>query len=946
LLEVDSVDVSSLAATTHYHSDKAFVSGSGDTPASTQYLPNLLISDLEVYRQAISLDGSTGGSTESDSEITVRLARYLGSDEVDRLTEYDGEELFGQTARLLAVGTLPDGTVTTLASPRILVSGTVSDWLRGHDDMEIKITRKQSGVKNLMPTKRLLGYRDGLYFDGSTSYVDTGLAWTPTSFTIMVRMMAIRNIPASPEFLVSNGGSSSDTVLHFYYSDNGYVAARLPSLDTIISPTFGDDDYGVFNWAVIQFDESTETARCWLNGEYNDEGWGVPLSWSATTNWYIGADVAESFRFFDGAISCVAFFDSFLDEDTVLTYQRSRLTGEEDNLVLFYPGENLSTTLYDYAIANDPPLDGTIAGSGSSISTGEGDPEVAGNLLPVVIGRFKNALGIPVDPTVQLYRFAASCQEITEVRDRGAPYTITATYDNFDTFSAASPTAGNAVVYVPMALVKVGGTLSDQAVITADGLGESLFSYGLQTDGAVYTTCGTGLAAVPQGPFSVEFDLCLTALPSSTHLPIMGDYNAGSRGFMVSVIDDSSHRSGIYVRTCNAKPAVDSYYFDRAVNLFEPARFSVVVSESGSTVTVELYKNGVLFGTEDNSGEGLLRNTSSTIALTFGAEYTGAAFTKFLDNASFGTFRLWSKALSESEVRQYMFENPDPATSGLAGMWVGSDYDTTTVPDEVSTNDGAFVGTPTWVGGLSNGSPLAAAVSLLSRYASIDVADIEVAESAWDSSQRGADLLIDQEGTVESYVSLVLASIGGWAVSPPSDYDIRLGATLNPDSLTSSKTILAHEVLSVERLRTVAPPQTWNVGYGPNWHVQTGVELVASVSGSDRSFYSKEIRLASSRAKKNDVRYPPAGRESSPGGLWTARRGAALQAASLKSLYRLRPELQRVTLLHALTGIVPGDVASLTHDDLDSSGSNYLVLAVTTVIGDEGGDILDVWRPG
>lgn len=101
----------------------------------------------------------------------------------------------------------------------------------------------------------------------------------------------------------------------------------------------------------------------------------------------------------------------------------------------------------------------------------------------------------------------------------------------------------------------------------------------------------------------------------------------------------------------------------------------------------EIYKDTGLFKSETNSATGFAASPQNIARLPTTSVY----FSGYLDE-----IRVWNVARTEAELMANKDIIISPATPGLVAVWRFEDGAGTNASDELGTNDGTLVGTPTW----------------------------------------------------------------------------------------------------------------------------------------------------------------------------------------------------------------------------------------------------------
>lgn len=157
--------------------------------------------------------------------------------------------------------------------------------------------------------------------------------------------------------------------------------------------------------------------------------------------------------------------------------------------------------------------------------------------------------------------------------------------------------------------------------------------------------------------------------------------------------------------------------------------YHVAVTYDAATTTMSLYKNGILVASNSS-----IPNQAET-ELHIGSYQTSALMRGFIDEV-----RIWSVALSQSEIRDWMCRkvtSSHPQYANLLAYYKADDGTGTNLVDSKNTNDGTLVGGTTWaVSGASIGD--ASAYDYTNATKTANLSTLSTGETFTVTSATGA----------------------------------------------------------------------------------------------------------------------------------------------------------------------------------------------------------------
>lgn len=888
LLDVDVIQIADATTTaTRYFSTEKYGTGSGDTPASTQYVPALRSQGIDSKTLAASSSIEAEGRTSAlaaPKDVTVRIYHNVAGK--NRVSGIDPEtwNLLGQSANLRGVGVGGDGTSYTLSSPFTIANGTVEGHERhGTEYDEITIRPHADAFLTTEPKGRLVGYPNGLRFDGNSAEAEiVGYDSVPSQFTLGAAVLFQRAWDVGASDTQTIAGTRSARLyftkttneygrqLHFDYEASGATTI------TIDGPEFDADESVKFITARV------DTAHASSTGV--EVNFGIDQSFTLAENksnafsataedWKLGRFRTSTTDSLDTIAGAWFLFSTELADTVLVSYLQSRLTGNESDLVWFFDGTSAGGVLVETASANDSsPLDATITAA-TAAPLFLGTSSQVGVVMPTILGFQQNAPLTAIDPARKIYRAAYDpVAAISAVVDRQSPYSIEAIYESPLDFADNPPTASGNCTVCPWlgGLVRI-HTEVDGVENSADVSGHSIWENSLVL-GENLSTAFASRGFNPTGGNDYSFEICFSYdAISGSNGHVIGQTTTGWVEIFASPYANTPDDQFTFRVLTSSGGQVDMTY-DLAPRTTHCVRIEAY--EDGSDVRTRL----LYFGNVVATGEDL----SNTLSLGASTTY----ISNNLDVLSFdllqvGYMRVWSEVGSsdsdaESKHRQYLYEHPDPSTANLEGLWYRFSTDRTSWIDETSNNYHFTVSsTAVWAPGIASTDRLTASKYLLDKSSTAVTFDSTAYDAnfsaiAYFLSGGQTAIPVTAPGGASSQVGLPIAASvpsllagGGLYVLLDTDNTATVGLVLDPATATPSATVRVEFVSNHDVRDYRFQPSVIEALYGPNPFVQTSVLSGADADRkafAERPTRSIEEPVGGNRTLYND-RPAPEGRK-------------------------------------------------------------------------------------
>lgn len=897
LLDLDSVDPadSTDVITSYFATGEGFVTGPADTPASQVYQPGLLSKPELVVELAD--DGMASGAA-SAREVTVDLARHLFG--VDRLAALDGREILNRHARLVAVGTGGDGTVYSYASPAVVADGVVSSTSRSSHTLTLSIRPSSRAHRVELGRTKLLGYPNGLRFDGNSAEAAVPDSTIPAAFTLQALVLVPRiwSVGASDRMTVAAARSA-----HLYFERDptdtwrrrlGFeYTTTAAAIVTVNGPTFDAREQTA--WLSVRVDTAAGgggvDVRFGVDQAFAD-GASASAFVESVENWKLGRYRTSSTDSADTIIGAWALFDEWLSDRVLVNRQNGRLVGDEPELVWYFPGEATGVTLFDYATVNAAsPLNATIT-TATAAPLFEGKADMVGTVLPDYIGHVRNAPLIPIDPARLIYRIGRDIGSGYQVLDRSVPYTLTTYSSPLDLWDATAPAAGNAY-FTP----HLGGIVRlneiDGSDSTANVTGASLWDSAMWvpldytiTEVSSFFISGT-VGTFNGGQWAIE--MWLINLGSSPTLGV-GSYARMNEVFEITEVENND---GSFTLRAKVSYGVGEIVLDysRAWEVGSAVAIRLEAVDDGADVTARLLINGRVDQSDVAVGQSLPTGLSAR-NLLFGNSPHGAF--------SILPIRIWSAAgtsdaNAETLHRTYLYSNPSPSATNLAGMWLEHHGDPTILIDDTSSgNNGNVSSVVRWAPGMPATDRISAVHQILER-AGITPTE---RESAYDFDPSAVGRVYDSPISVARAAAELLRGGGLYLVLKPDGTAI-IGMVVDPALATPAGTILVED--ADPAVADGPPPSDVRATWGENPHVQE--EGLAGADAALRSYAAREVREVTEEISDNrdvyDDEPPPQGRSLLVDTAFADQRPAVTEAQRIGLVWKSPRPVRALKLIHA-----------------------------------------------
>lgn len=935
------------------------------SPDSTQYAPGLDSVSGFASTLSLGIDGRTTGPAPP-RDVAIRIYHEVAGKNRVSAIDPATRNLIGQAASLKGVGVGGDGTIYSQGSPYTVASGKVIRHKRfGRAYDEITIRPHADAHRITVPSGRLVGYPNGLRFDGNSAEAEiTGYTAVPTEFTLGAAVMLPRVWSVGSSDTMTIAGTRSARLymtkttneygrqLHFAYEKSG------PTTVVIDGPTFDAD-------------ESVKFLTCRVDTAYTGGiGTGVSVefgvgqdfetanngsdTFSATAEaWKLGRFRTSTTDTADTIIGAWFLFDDQLSDTQLISYISQRLTGDEEGLVWYFPGVAVGGDLLDYATTNkEAPLDAAITNA-TAAPLLLGASELSGAVMPEVIGYQPNAPLTAIDPPRKIYRAGESLGSIgfralgtalspeISVYDRGVPYGLDAIYDSILDFSDNPPSASGLVTVSPWmgGLVRI-HTEVDGVENTADVTGASSWPTSLTLGSGGRISFGTSLNSVfggSQWAFELwwawddEDSSGNNYVFNSAYMEIRSTFypNEGGRDVSIQVrINTTAGENSLVL-------SVDSIRRNATVAMRIEA-----YNVDGSNCAARLLINGRVVDTASEVSQ---------------LAASGLDDAELGPDGGLGRFnlthtlpmRLWSTvgssdADAESKQRLYLYENPSPSATGLEGLWYRYTTSVSVLADETANGrDGTLISDGFWCPGIPATDRLSAAKYLLGKSST----SVAFGETAYDHDIStisyhiaGGATTQDPDQPVGISAAQAAASVlsgGGLYLLLNPDNTAIIGQAQDPATATPVASVQVRFVDSLGFADYEALPSVIEALYAPNPTVQTSV--LAGADTDRRSFAERPYRSLDEPVGDNRTLY---GDDPAPDGRrWLidtkfadrdpARAEAVRVAAQWDSPRPVRP-------FHVIgsdpsatdagfTSYQPGDVLTIRHERLPGGSVNILI---------------------
>lgn len=802
----------------------------GETPDAQQFLTLLKNRPSRIVETA---SGGLSSGPTSARTITARLARYV-SGGPDRLAALEGRNIFGQRAFLRAVGTGGDGTAYPLTSPAVIADGTVVGSQKSSRYWDVTIQPNRRIHQSFLPSRRLLGYPHGLRFNGNTAEADVPYSTVPAAFTLVALLLTPMDWTVGATDHQTIFGQDS---INAYYEASSTYKRRVMlnvrnAADTGWHTLQGsewepDDEAHFMSW---RFNTTTRAARVSLDTAFEDLT--APADFGAlTANWKLGRLKNSMINAADTIIAGWAMFSEWLTDAQLINIMSGRMTGSEDDLVFWFPGESLAGTLFDYAEVNAAsPLDATITDAVAAPMM-TGTAELAGSLPPQPVGLVRNVPATPIDPSRKISSAGGNVGSIFSVYDRAVPYNIEATYSSPLDFADNPPTADGNVTACPRmgGLVRI-HTERDGVENTIDcgGLGLYDFSLNLGTDfGNSKVDFGTQLDSVyNSGAWGQEIFFYV-----GNDGPDAGVVWFSEQWRLTATFDSNDDSVSILKVLINLDGGGD---LQMQVPVGVRRRVAVKVQAwndgSGGSASRMLVDGNVVATDSDNSNE--LDSITSSLAHQLMWSFEQMAHIGVLPMRLFSAVEA-TDALAEAEQRKYLFNNPPPTASDLEGLWVRSKGDPLVLVDETANGyDGTVDAGAVWGPRPGCVGPFGSAMSVLDGVPVTvrDAAYVQVPLFSFGEHVSG-------ERTLADIAASLLDGAGLFLVQFP-DGSVEIGRQPDPSSDDPIGVLLVAD--ADPAAVTNLPPSAVRVRWGFNPAIQSSI--LAGADDDRRSFASKAWR--------------------------------------------------------------------------------------------------------
>lgn len=895
LLDIEHCDPADATDTgTEYYSDATYGTGSGDTPADTPFLE--ILDGVPPRVLELGTGGLASGPTQP-RRITANLKRYQSGE--NQLTALDGRNILGRSGYLRVVGVGGDGTVWTLDNPAVVANGANITTSESSRDISIGIQPHVRAHQIKLPRSRLLGYPNGLRGNGNTSEADVPYNTVPTALTLVALVLTpqVWTVGATDHQTIFGQDS-----VHAYFEETGTNERRLmldvrnaanTAWHTLTGSAFDpDEDVHAMSW---RFNTSTLATRFGLDSTFEDIT--APADFGAlTANWKLGRLQTSLTDVFDTIAGGFALFDAWLTDSEVVDVISERMTGSEDNLLWFFPGETAAGDILDYAAVNAAaPLDATLTDA-TAAPLFTGTAQLAGVALNEVTGYVQNAPMVPIDPSRKIYRIGNDVGAIFDVFDRGVPYAIEAAYSSPLDFADNPPTVSGNVTTCPHmgGLVRV-HTEVDGVENTADCGGLGLYDFSLNlgflVGGGSRVTWGT-----------TDLDTVYLSPPWAQEIFYYWDgVNLGTKYIWTSSFWQ-------LLTNASSDPDVASYsvfvYLDDATFMevtFQLERrirvaFKVEAWEDAGDAHARVLMDGNVIGSATAAGK-LLRTAASTLVPALGGPTLG--FTA--DHFGVLPVRLWSTvaatdAAAEDAQRLYLFNNPGPSTTGLEGLWYRHTGDQAVLVDETTnSNDGTVDSGAVWGPKPGCVSPISAARSLLTDAG----VTVTLRDSAYDAIGGASGRFINTEKSIAQAAAEILDGAGLYLLLNP-DGTATIGLQPDPATATPVGTLFVDDPHPAEV--NDLPPSLVRCNWGPNPTVQTSV--LAGADDDRKSFASQAWRTTDYEIGTNRQVYadedPPNGRRLEINTGFVSQSAAKAEAARRGEIWKNPRPVRRCRVLGRL----------------------------------------------
>lgn len=921
-------------------------------PDGSQYIPCLSVDTRAATVPSAVVDRRTvKAPTGKPQARTVSLLRQI-TGYTDAASPLVGRLIEGRVATFsVSRGTTGDGVELTVAAPYILAKGPVTAFkglVRNLFQVELTISPQNVLAERKAPTETMLGYQEGLLFDGVDDVVVTPYTTMPTEVTLTAAVLLPR--------LWDVAGSDTQTIWasqscwYGFKQTSGYKITFFVqyttdaggTLQEIEGPEFEPDE--TIHQLTCRFDTAAAgggvDVRFGINAVWTD-GADATAFHSLSTAWQMGRYMADNTTVLSTLVSGLMLYSAWLTDAETASVINARATGDEANLEMFYPGDVVGADLFDYTINNaTAPRDATITGA-THEPFFEGPEEMA-NSKPPWIAQGRHMPIMPVSTNDNAYRVTRHHIEripADGILDGGAPYTVLPRYSVKGLLTGTAPGATE-VAYTPwMGGLMLFGSDPGGLQIAADVKGCSGWLYSLalggdHSDAQAEFPAGLNTLVLAQTQYALE--LWFSAADSG---PGNSDQIFDSQWVDVArsfTTNDPVNTLRVSVSSTGLTKIFD---FRSAPNTTVALRVEAI--NEGADMRVRVLISGKLISSVLHSGVNV-RTAAMSVLPTL--SNTGASFA----HAGVLPMRLWSTvgssdADAEAKHQQYLFSNPDPGASGLIGLWYRPTTDLDQLDDEVSTNHGAITPTSTegsWFPGLCWSDPLAAAAKVMRDFGDVAEADITISEAAWQNVEPATQDLWVPANTSRSLTQLVHEAIGPGYAQIGRDGTVTLGMIVDATSGNSSGTITADEFVFIgEEIADDLPPSRIEGKWGASGVQQTPE---GGSSAERRALMTEPFRRVSELVGSNATLYldspPPDGRFLEDRSRFRDRPPAVRSATALATMWEAARYRFEITLKGGYrtdASMAPGLIKTLRFSD----GSEVHVL----LVGREAGPGPEKW---
>lgn len=407
-VEIDSAKRSDGTLKTWYFSTHPRSTGGSETPANTEFLPFLKLGGtLGPLSQSLSEDIQFSGLAESNPGSLTLIQSVMDNDELSVLNDY----VFAGYKVRMKIGRSTDlyAAFVLFRTATVSIDPTVQSASDGlHATFRLASVLKRMLEESLI-LKRYLGIPHCLRFLPTvtgTAVVTKQAVHDAKSFTVGIRFRLPSVPPTGTSRRIWTKAASTGIAANshwFMRIESSGVLFFLSSSSLVADISYtGITNLCDNNWHSVIFSRDNATTAYIMVDS-------VETSYTPT-----GQVDASNFGLFfgesTGAIQmdlCDArMLDKYLTPDEARSYFSTRSSGDDLNVIgLWRFDDNAGSTANDYSATNaDAVITGTINTNYAWKETDLGEPELAGQSYPLVIGNVLNARAHLIDAFRERYR--------------------------------------------------------------------------------------------------------------------------------------------------------------------------------------------------------------------------------------------------------------------------------------------------------------------------------------------------------------------------------------------------------------------------------------------------------------------------------------------------------------------------------------------------------------